>query len=63
VVVGLDILVSMSSPRTVIGDPQIKEYGFPIKALGNDRKETALVLSSELVELSKDCFFVSRQRK
>ena len=35
----------MSSPRTLIGDPQSKGYGFPIKALGNDNKGSALVLS------------------
>jgi hypothetical protein len=40
-VVGLSFLVVMSSPRIVIGDPQMKEYGFPIKELGNDNKEAA----------------------
>ena len=49
--VELNFLAVMSSPRIVIGDPQIKEYGFPIKlalerlyrvALGNDNTEVAL---------------------
>lgn len=50
----------LSSPRTFVGDhPHLKPVGtsfsgFPIKALGNDRRGVTL----PRVE-SKDCFFVA----